>query len=222
MRQTRTRSGATLAFLLTIAALGVSPFADGDDSRSGSVWVVNRDLGELAIFDAETGAVITTLLVGAGAHDICISERAHKAFITAETINMVTTVDTGTLAIDSIAIGPLPHHVEPCRDGRTVYVTLASHTANVGAPETPPSIPTTTPSRSGPRAPSRPRARTRHTLHSMARRFMSPTILAMSSLESMPRPAAWTSASGRSCGPRKQYPRGPIVSCGSRLGATAP
>ena len=46
------------------------------DSRMGSVWVVNRDRGELAVFDAETGTVLTTLPVGAGAHDICISEEA--------------------------------------------------------------------------------------------------------------------------------------------------
>ena len=73
--------------------------------------------------------MVTTLLVGAGAHDICISERAGKAYITAETINTVTTVDTRTLAMESIAVGPLPHHLEPSHDGRTVYVSLASHTS---------------------------------------------------------------------------------------------
>ena len=40
-----------------------------------------------------------------------------------------------TLATDSIEVGPLPHHLEPSRDGRTVYVTLASHTPAVGAPQ---------------------------------------------------------------------------------------
>jgi DNA-binding beta-propeller fold protein YncE len=70
---------------------------DSDDNIKGSVWVVNRDRGELAVFDAKTGAVISTMPVGAGAHDICISEQVHKAYITAETINTVTTVDTRTL-----------------------------------------------------------------------------------------------------------------------------
>ena len=105
-----------------------------DKRRKGTVWVVNRDRGELAIFDAETGAVITTIPVGAGAHDICISERAGKAYIAAETINTVTAVDTRTLATEAIAVGPLPHHVEPSPDGRTIYVTLASHTSTVGTP----------------------------------------------------------------------------------------
>ena len=39
--------------------------AGGDDGGAkGSVWVVNRDLGELAIFDAETGELIDKLNVG--------------------------------------------------------------------------------------------------------------------------------------------------------------
>ena len=107
----------------------------GDGRRKGSVWVVNRDRGELAVFDAATGKVLTTLPVGAGAHDICISERARKAYIMAETINTVTTVDTRSLATEAIAVAPLPHHCEPSHDGRTVYVSLASHTAGVGSPQ---------------------------------------------------------------------------------------
>lgn len=106
-----------------------------DDRRKGSVWVVNRDRGELTIFDAESGKVVTTLLVGAGAHDICISERARKAYITAETIHRVTTVDTRTLKTDVIDVSPLPHHLEPSHDGRTIYVSLASHTSTVGSPQ---------------------------------------------------------------------------------------
>jgi DNA-binding beta-propeller fold protein YncE len=139
----RSARRALIVFFSTIFMVSISgvvvPAHDrsgpGDDGRQGSVWVVNRDLGELAIFDAATGKVIETLIVGAGAHDICISEHARKAYITAETINTVTTVDTRTLATDSIAVGPLPHHVEPSHDGRTVYVSLASHTSTTGTPE---------------------------------------------------------------------------------------
>src|SRR5688500_2919806 len=52
---------------------------EDNEDRKGSVWVVNRDRDELVVFDAETGAVVATRAVGAGAHDICISERARKA-----------------------------------------------------------------------------------------------------------------------------------------------
>jgi DNA-binding beta-propeller fold protein YncE len=95
------------------------------------VWVVNRDRGELVVFDAKTGELATPipLPVGAGAHDISISERAGKAYVAAETINTVTTVDIKTLATEAIAVGPLPHHVEPSYDGRTIFVSLQSHPA---------------------------------------------------------------------------------------------
>ena len=148
--ETRKRSGVAprhlFAVLLCACAVASSSSSssavaidrddhDRDNGRKGSVWVVNRDRGELVVFDAATGDVRATLFVGAGAHDICISERVRKAYITAETINTVTTVDTRTLAIDSIPVSPLPHHCEPSHDGRIVYVSLASHTPAVGSPQ---------------------------------------------------------------------------------------
>jgi DNA-binding beta-propeller fold protein YncE len=109
------------------------------DRPKGTVWVVNRDLGQLAIFDAVTGDLLTPPLpVGRGAHDICIAEQAGKAYITAETDNVVTVVDTETLETHSIPVAPLPHHLEPSNDGHTIYVSLASHPTifpAIGAPQ---------------------------------------------------------------------------------------
>ena len=75
------------------------------------------------------------MAVGRGAHDVCLSERAGKAYVTAEADNRVTAVNMETLATESIAVAPGPHHCEPSYDGRTLYVTLASHT--VGGTATP-------------------------------------------------------------------------------------
>ena len=49
----------------------------------------------------------------------------------------MTVVDTETLATESIPVSPLPHHLEPSHDGRTIYVSLASHpvAGAVGAPQ---------------------------------------------------------------------------------------
>jgi DNA-binding beta-propeller fold protein YncE len=122
----------TAAIVFVPVAVAIAGASGGEDDRRGSVWVVNRDRGELAVFDARTGDVLATLPVGAGAHDICISERARKAYITAESDNTVTTVDTRTLTTETIPVSPLPHHIEPSHDGRTIYVTLASHTTTAG------------------------------------------------------------------------------------------
>ena len=124
--------GLTLVLLSAMAMPSISGAIaghDDDQGRPGSVWVVNRDKGQLAIFDAKSGELATPepLSVGAGAHDICISERAGKAYITAEAINQITTVDIKTLVREAIPVGPLPHHIEPSHDGRTVYVSLDSH-----------------------------------------------------------------------------------------------
>jgi DNA-binding beta-propeller fold protein YncE len=131
--------------LLLLGAIGVAAApsrpaagAAGSDSQGdlkGTVWVVNRDKGQLAIFDAETGTLATPLIdVGTGAHDVCISEQVHKAYITAEADNAVTVIDTDTLEKTSIRVVPLPHHIEPSNDGHTLYVSLASHNTSVGSP----------------------------------------------------------------------------------------
>ena len=131
--------GATVIVSMSALPAGVIGFvkpagrhaAAGEDGadRKGTVWVVNRDKGTLAIFDAGTGQLLATRDVGTGAHDVCISEQAGKAYITAETDNAVTVVDTDTLEQESIPVGPGPHHIEPSNDGHTIYVSLLSHTA---------------------------------------------------------------------------------------------
>jgi DNA-binding beta-propeller fold protein YncE len=131
---------ADLPATFSTRALAAPQGAHGiGDTPKGTVWVVNRDAGRLAIFDAATGDLLAPPLpVGRGAHDICISEQAHKAYITAETDNAVTVVDTDTLETTSIPVSPLPHHIEPGNDGHTIYVSLASHPTTVpaiGAPQ---------------------------------------------------------------------------------------
>ena len=140
-RTPTTLMGAILVATMSIgfahgerATAGGAVPAGGDDDQKGTIWVVNRDRGELAVFDVRTGDVVATVPVGAGAHDIAISERASKAYITAEAANAVTAVDTRTLATKSIPVAPLPHHIEAGHDGRTVYVSLASHTPAQGTP----------------------------------------------------------------------------------------
>ena len=147
-----TRSGRAVrravvlaAVIATIPVLAASAGSDGvrqakDHGRAqlprGSVWVVNRDAGDLTVFEARTGAVVATVSIGAGTapHDVCISERSQKAYVTAEAVNQVVIVDLRTLRKQSIAVGPLPHHCEVSHDGETLYVSLASHTPAVGSP----------------------------------------------------------------------------------------
>ena len=98
--------------------------------RAGTVWVVNRDLGEVAVFDARTGSLVARQPTGAGAHEVAISDQAHRAVITNEndnTISILSTREPG--APVPVALGPRPHHVEVSRDGGTFAVGLVGTNA---------------------------------------------------------------------------------------------
>ncbi len=92
--------------------------------RNGSVWVVNRDRGEVTIFDASSGRPLATRPTGAGAHEVAIASDADEAYITNENENTVSVVSTRTLDASKISLGPRPHHAEPSRDGDTILVGL--------------------------------------------------------------------------------------------------
>ena len=105
--------GVTMLALLG----GVAGAHDNNPDRRGSVWVVNRDRGELTIFDAATGAARATIPTGAGAHEVAISRRARQAYVTNETAGTISIVSTRTLAKRDLTLAPGPHHVEPSRGG---------------------------------------------------------------------------------------------------------
>ena len=112
---------ALCAALLALFAGSAGAHVRGPD---GSVWVVNRDRGEVTIFDAASGAPKATVATGAGAHDVAISRRTQQAYVTNEFDNTVSVLSARTLAQRAIPLGPGPHHVEPAGDGRTMLVGL--------------------------------------------------------------------------------------------------
>jgi DNA-binding beta-propeller fold protein YncE len=107
----------------------VSDPGDGDERPAGTVWVVNRELGEVAIFDARTGEVLAQQPAGAGAHDVAISDGAQSAYITNENEDTVSIVSTRQPEATKIDLGPQPHHVEVSRDGDKVAVGLVGTNA---------------------------------------------------------------------------------------------
>ena len=208
-----------------VRATSGSPALDGAHrhgkrDRPKAVWVVNRDLGQLAIFDAETGKLLKTLPVGTGAHDVCISERARKAYITAEADNAVTAVDTETLATESIPVSPLPHHCEPSHDGRTIYVSLQSHpvAGAVGSPQFA-AINTRDHSVTYMTTSANPAARSHGVTPERDKLYVAMTP-ETSSPASISRQATSISASRTLSGQRKWSPRGPATNCGYRRAAT--
>ena len=104
----------------------------GDHRQRGTVWVVNRDQEEVTVFDAATGDVLRTEPAGPGAHDVVVSSRAGKAYVTNDLDNTVSVFSASTAdPIGLITFDPRPpetvtkpHHAKLSRDGSTVYVGL--------------------------------------------------------------------------------------------------
>jgi DNA-binding beta-propeller fold protein YncE len=128
-----------LALLAALCAASLGLFAGSAGAHvrgpAGSVWVVNRDRGEVTIFDAASGAPKATVRTGAGAHDVALSRRTHQAYVTNEFDNTVSVLSTRTFAQRAIPLGPGPHHVEPAGDGRTMLVGLVGSN-RIGAIDT--------------------------------------------------------------------------------------
>ena len=98
--------------------------------RDGTVWVVNRDRDEVAIFDATSGAVLERRPTGDNPHEVAISSRVDKAYITNETAGTISILSTRTLdSSPEIVLGPRPHHIEASRDGAEIVVGLVGTNA---------------------------------------------------------------------------------------------
>jgi DNA-binding beta-propeller fold protein YncE len=95
--------------------------------RNDTIWVTNRDQGTFMVFNAATGRRVTRepIPVGTGAHDLVVSETAGKTFVMNELEDSVAVVSASTLErLDTIPLGPRPHHTKLSWNGRTIYVGL--------------------------------------------------------------------------------------------------
>jgi DNA-binding beta-propeller fold protein YncE len=130
-------SGSLVALVVAsaglLAASARPSSSDGDDQhgrhkgRNDTVWVVNRDQGTLMVFDAETGGarIPAPIPSGTGAHDVVISHQTRKAFVMNELENTVAVFSTSTLErLDTIPLGPRPHHAKVSENGQWVYIGL--------------------------------------------------------------------------------------------------
>ncbi len=124
---------AGLTMLASVA--GAREGARTHHPRQGSVWVVNRDAGEVTVFDARSGDVRATLQTGPGAHEVAISRRAREAYVTNELEDTISILSTRTLASRKIPLGPRPHHAEASRNGRKIVVGLVG-TNKIGVIDT--------------------------------------------------------------------------------------
>ena len=105
----------------------LGPFADTLEATAphgDTVWVANRDANTLSVFEAATGALVKTLAVGRGPHDVAISTLTGKAYVMNELENRIAVVSASTVSVIRTIDVPRPHHAKVSADGRAVYVGL--------------------------------------------------------------------------------------------------
>ena len=115
MSMTR-RASAILFCVAAVFLASTSGHGKDEDSRTGSVWVVNRDRGELVVFDAKTGTVLTTRLCGGGRRARYLHLREGRQGLHRRgDDHTVTTVDTRTLdeRLDPRQPAAASHRTEP-------------------------------------------------------------------------------------------------------------
>jgi YVTN family beta-propeller protein len=94
-------------------------------SRWGdTLWVANRDAGTLTVVEAATGAIVRTIAVGNGPHDVAISTPTGKAYVMNELEDRIAVLSASTLQVIRTIAVPRPHHTKISADGLTLYVGL--------------------------------------------------------------------------------------------------
>jgi len=117
------------AFLFVICRLplvgaSVEPLAD----QSGTVFVTERQFGSVTAFDASTGAVRWTTMVGSSPIGVTQPHGTSKVYTSDEASNRMSVLDRDTGAfLGAIPMGPLPHHLMASRNGRFIYVGEFGH-----------------------------------------------------------------------------------------------
>lgn len=114
---------ATVALALVVLGGGATGSSGSGKGLHGQVWVTNKSLNTVAVFDASSGQVLANIPVGSTPIGVAIPKGTHKAYVSNEGSNTVSVIDTDSFAIiKTIAMGAGPHHMMASPDGKRIYV----------------------------------------------------------------------------------------------------
>jgi YVTN family beta-propeller protein len=107
---------------ISCSALAADKAPSALPAVQGTVWVTNRTLNNVAVFEAATGNVLATIPTGRSSADVTVSQQAGKAYVTNEVDNSISVISLATRQVlKTIPVGAIPHHIKVTRDGRRVY-----------------------------------------------------------------------------------------------------
>ncbi len=115
-------------------------FPVGADPRSlavdatGRIWVACHDADRIDLLDAGSGAVIESIATGYGSAPVAVAMApgAATAYVSLQGAGRVLRINTATLAVDSLMVGPSPRAIAVSADGARVLVTRFISARNHG------------------------------------------------------------------------------------------
>lgn len=116
--------------LVALYSLGLQGTAEARPQHlpgaNGTVWVTNRALNNVAVYDAAGGDLIATIPAGTDPNSLTIPSGAGKAYVSNEASNTVSVISIRTLTVVATipitTAGARPHHITSSPNGRVVYV----------------------------------------------------------------------------------------------------
>lgn len=115
---------AMLVLLICVGGLrGTAAGGEELMALTGSVWVTNRTLNNVAVFDAATGVLRGVAAVGEAPIGIVAPPGTGKVYVSNESSNTVSVLSAANLALlKTVVMGPRPHHMVHDLSGRFVFV----------------------------------------------------------------------------------------------------
>lgn len=89
----------------------------------GTLWVTNKTLNNVAVFDASDGELLGIVPVGSEPIGVIAPHGSGKVYVSNEKDNTVSVIEKSSLSvIKIIPTGPRPHHINTSPNGKFVYV----------------------------------------------------------------------------------------------------
>jgi YVTN family beta-propeller protein len=127
MRRSAAPALVTLSVLtVAIVLLAGGAVAAGADQPlpgvAGRVWVANRALNNVAVYEASTGTLVATIPVGREPNSLTAPPGSGKVYVTNEADGTVSVVSKASLAVlKTIKTGPGSHHIQSTPSGKWVF-----------------------------------------------------------------------------------------------------
>lgn len=111
------------ALLIFARPASLAARQDGLHGAGGTLWVTNKTLNNVAVFDAADGELLGTVPVGREPIGVIAPQGSGKVYVSNEKDNTVSVIEKSSLSvIKTIPAGPRPHHINQSPNGKFVYV----------------------------------------------------------------------------------------------------